>query len=92
MLRVLHMSRSVAAYRGWERRRENDERVSVNIPPDLLPLWRRVKRSFVGSSHERFLAFMEYAEEHDREVTTALSDDADRALEALLAARGERRR
>jgi len=34
---------------GAERRGESDEEVAVNVPPELLPVWNRVKRSIRGS-------------------------------------------
>ncbi len=81
------MSRSTGAYRGWERRRERDEAVTVNIPADLLPLWERVKGGIRGETpHARFEALMAYAEAHESEAIEAMAEDADRKIEAMLAA------
>lgn len=80
---------SVAAYRAWETMREQDERVTVNIEPHLLPLWRRVKSTFKGEApHARFEAFMEWAEtdEGQRAMLEAVQDDADQKLDELLRA------
>jgi hypothetical protein len=70
-------SRSVSAYRGWEKRRENEERVTVNLPADLLPLWRRTQAMFKGTPDERREQFERYAFEHPREVIEAVDDGAE---------------
>ncbi len=83
-------SRSVGAYRGWEHRRERDERVEGNLPADLVPLWRRVKRGLrCTTAHECYKAMMHYAEEHPNEAVVAMAEDAERDLTRLL--REERR-
>ena len=78
------MSRSVAARRGWDRRRENEERVTVNIAPDLMPLWERVRWGLKGTPQERLEAFEAYVHDHPSEVTQALQDAADAKLHAEL--------
>ena len=72
-------------YRGWEHRRERDERVEVNLPEDLVPLWRRVKRGLrCKTPHECYEAMIHYAEEHPGEAVVAMADDAERDLTRLL--------
>jgi len=84
------MSRSVAAYRGWEHRRERDERVEGNLPADLVPLWRKVKRGLrCTTAHDCYEAMMHYAHEHPGEAVVAMAEDAERDLERML--RAERR-
>jgi hypothetical protein len=81
------MSRSVASYRGWDKRRERDERVEGNLSPDLVPLWRKVKRGLrCTTSHDCYEAMMQYAHEHPGEAVVAMAEDAERDLEKLLAA------
>lgn len=78
-------TRSVAAYRGWEHRRERDERVEGNLPADLVPLWRRVRRGLrCTTAHECYEAMMHYAEEHPGEAVVAMAEDAERDLTRLL--------
>jgi hypothetical protein len=61
-----------------ERRSESDDEVRVNLPPELVPLFEKVRRSIKGSAREsRTEAFMRYAEEHPREVLEILDDQAD---------------
>jgi hypothetical protein len=80
------MSRAIAAYRGWKRRRENDERATVNLEPHLIPLWRRIGGARLGESpHERAEALTEYAEEHPGEVLDALQDYSDAIVRQLVA-------
>jgi 3'-phosphoadenosine 5'-phosphosulfate sulfotransferase (PAPS reductase)/FAD synthetase len=80
------MSASTAAYAGWDRRREREEAVVVNIPPEILPLWDRVKGKVQGvTPHARYEAFLRYAGEHENEVLEALQLAADAKLEAWLA-------
>lgn len=77
-------SRSVAGYRGWERRRERDEFAAQNLDPEHLPLWRRIGGQFKGTPHERFERFVEYTEEHPEEVAGAQQEEADAKLEAMI--------
>jgi hypothetical protein len=78
---------SARTYRAWETRRERDEAVTVNIPPELLSLWRRVRSTIHGATaHERVERFMEYAEtdEGERASVSAMQDAADAKLAELL--------
>jgi hypothetical protein len=55
-----------------ERRSESDGEVEGNLPPELVPLWTKVRRRIKGSSRRtRTEAFLEYAEEHPREIVEA---------------------
>jgi hypothetical protein len=74
------------AYLGWETRRERDERVQQNIPPELLPLWERL-RIKGGTPHARFEAFMQYVHDHPDEVLEAQQQDAERRMEGEIEAR-----
>lgn len=80
---------SVRAHRGWETRRERDDAVTVNMPAELLSLWRRVGASIGGGTpHERYENFMRYAEEHPSEAVQSMQDAADAKLAAMLRERG----
>jgi hypothetical protein len=81
------------SYKGWERRRENDERVTVNLPADFLPLWDRIKLNFKGTPEQRAESFLHYAHEHGSEVEWAVEEEACAKLEREIAgyqARAER--
>jgi len=74
-----------------ERASESDDAVVREIPPELEPLWLRVKRQIKGSPRmSRAESFLAYAEAHPSEVVFALAEHADRVLEEQLARRGER--
>lgn len=76
-------TRSAVARRAAETRRESEERVTVNLSAELLPLWTRVRSQFQsGTPHERFEAFMQYVEEHPEEALIACAEDAESKLDA----------
>jgi hypothetical protein len=83
------MSRSAAARRGWETRRERTDLASHNVPPELLPLWERTRWIFKGTPHERFEAFMQYVHERPEDVIPAQQDAADAWLASELRRREE---
>ena len=69
--RTREVHRATAA----EHRSQSDDTVVGNIPPELVSLWERVKRSIRGSDRmSRTEAFLEYAESHPEEVLDALED------------------
>lgn len=64
------------------RRAESDDEVRGNIPPELVPLFDRVKRSIKASPRRsRTEAFLEYVEAHPGEEYAAIDD----ATDALIA-------
>jgi hypothetical protein len=77
--------RQAAAYRGWEKRRERDEAVTVNLPADMLPLWERTKAQFKGTPDERRDAFLQFAHDQgDGAVIEALIDASEARLTGML--------
>jgi hypothetical protein len=67
-----------------ERQGESDDEVRGNIPPDLVPLFERVKRSIKASPRmSRTEAFLHYAEEHPDEVLVAIDDKTDALIREL---------
>ena len=70
-------SRSVAASRGWETRRERNESVTCNLAPELLPMWERIGGAFKGDPHTRFEQFTKYVEEHPTETIAHMQASAD---------------
>lgn len=78
-------ARSVAASKGWERRREREEFAAVNIPPGLLPLWEREKGRFTeGTPDDRARAFLEWAEAHEADAVEARAVESTRRLAAAV--------
>ena len=61
-------------------RAESDDQVRANLPPELLPVWERfknrVKTRVPGKS--RTEAFMEWVEENEDEIVSAMGDIAER--------------
>lgn len=81
-------ARSVAASRGWDRRREREEFAAVNIPANLLPLWEREKGRFTeGTPDDRARAFLEWAEAHERDAVAARDRESATKLAAAVAER-----
>jgi hypothetical protein len=73
-----------------ERAQEDDDAVRNNLPPELVPVFDKHRRSFKGSPRRsRTEQFLEWAEENPDEVLALQQADADEALKALL--REERR-
>lgn len=66
-----------SAARGWEKRREADERVLQNLEPELHELWLRVKGLFQGTPENRERLFRQYAHEHPEEIVEAQQAAAD---------------
>lgn len=70
------------------RSRESDDEVRQNIPPELLGLFERVRRSVKGSPRmSRTEAFLKYAEEHAGESGDASIDAGERLMRELDRAR-----
>ena len=68
-----------------ERRQESDDEVRQNIPPELVPLFDRVRRSIRGSTrHSRSEDFMLYAAEHPDEVVDAQVELSQREIAKLI--------
>jgi 2'-5' RNA ligase len=73
--------------RGWETRREREEKVVREIEmsaPHLLHLWKKLKSQFKGEPEERAQKFIEYVQEHDGEEMGILQDYADREVKRLI--------
>ena len=76
-----------------ERQAESDDEVRVNIPPDLVPLFERVKRSIKASPRmSRTEAFLKYAEEHPEEVLEVIEDKTEAMIRELEAQHRDARR
>lgn len=67
-----------------ERRSESDDAVRVNLDPQYVALWDRVKGSIRGTDRRsRTEAFMQYVEEHPGEVLEVLEDRTDALVRDL---------
>jgi len=70
--------------RRGEAQSESDGEVRGNIPPELVALFERVKRSIRGGERQtRTEAFLHYAEEHPREVLVSIEDESEVRLRDL---------
>jgi len=69
-----------------EKREESADEVSHNLPPELVPVFRRVERSIHGGPRKsRTEAFLEWAEENPDEVHGIMYEQADRDVARLVA-------
>ncbi|HKY35308.1 MAG TPA: hypothetical protein VJN18_05170 [Polyangiaceae bacterium] len=68
-----------------ERSQEDDDAVRNNLPPELIPVFDKHRRSIKGSARRsRTEQFLEWAEENPDEVLAVQQAEADRALKDLL--------
>jgi len=68
-----------------ERKQEDDGAVRNNLPPELVPVFDKHRRSIKGSARRsRTEAFLQWAEENPDEVIAVQQAEADRALHELL--------
>lgn len=76
-------SRSSAAKRAAELRAESDDAVRANLPPDLVPVFDRVRRSIKGTPRmTRTERFLEWAAEHPADVWEIQREADHRAMVA----------
>jgi hypothetical protein len=98
--RARKATRVDAARARIERKRESDEEVERNLEPELVPVWKRVKRTIKeGPRRSRTEAFLEWAaenaptvwriqnEEHERDVERLVAEERDLAREMKRARR-----
>jgi hypothetical protein len=68
-----------------ERTQEDDDAVRSNLPPELVPVFERHRKSFKGSpKRSRTEAFLEWAEENPDEILAVQQAEADKGLRDLL--------
>lgn len=73
-----------------ERAQEDDDAVRNNLPPELVPVFDKHRRSFRGSPRRsRTEQFLEWAEENPDEVLAIQQAQADHDLKNLLRQRRE---
>jgi hypothetical protein len=79
-----------------ERAQESAGEVEGNIPPEYVPLWKRVQGKIKGSSRRsRTEAFLAYAEQHPHEIVEAQEGGVEatiRELERKMAHHAKRAR
>jgi hypothetical protein len=69
-----------------ERREESADEVAHNLPPELVPVFRRVERSIHGGPRRsRTEAFLEWAEANPDDVHGIMYEQADRDVARLVA-------
>jgi len=68
-----------------ERESESDDAVRRDIPPELVSVFNRVRRSIKGSDHRtRSEAFLEWAEENPGEIYAMQEQEAAREIKRLV--------
>jgi hypothetical protein len=68
-----------------EARQESDDAVRANLPPEVVPLFERIKRSIKGSSRQsRTEEMLLYAEEHPNEIVDAQEELSRREIARLI--------
>jgi hypothetical protein len=76
-----------------ERRGESDDEVVANLPPELVAVWHRVKRSIRGSDRiSRTESFLKWVEEHPAEILIAIEDRTEQTIRDLERREWEARR
>ena len=77
-------SRTTKRATSAERRAESDDVVRGNLPPELVGLFDRVKRSIkAGPRETRTEAFLRYAEEHPSEYLESIDDKTEALIRDL---------
>lgn len=85
--------RGASQRRAAERASESDDEVRGNIPPELVPLFERVRRSMRATPRmSRTEAFLHYAEEHPDEAYLAIDEQAAHELARLERAERQHRK
>jgi molybdenum-dependent DNA-binding transcriptional regulator ModE len=68
-----------------ERAQEDDDAVRSNLPPELVPVFDKVRKQIKGGPRRsRTEAFLEWAEENPEEILTVQQADADAYLRQLM--------
>ena len=81
---ALEMEALTPHQKGWEHRKEKNERVIRELEPHLQHLWRKMQYQFKGTPEERAEQFKEYVDEHPGEEMGALQDDVDKQLNRMI--------
>jgi len=78
-------TRKVSARKGWETRRQNEERAAVNLPVEMLLVWEAQKTAWGKlDPHARAEACVEWIEEHESEVAGILEANAEEETDRLI--------
>lgn len=68
-----------------ERAQEDDDAVRANLPPELVPVFEKVRKKIKGGPRRtRTEAFLEWAEENPDEIVAVQQADADAYLRELM--------
>jgi hypothetical protein len=71
---------------GAERRAESDDQVRQNIPPEMVPVFDKIRRTIKAKpGMSRTEAFLHYVEENPGEVYAVQYADEDRELQKMIA-------
>jgi hypothetical protein len=84
-----HYGRKASRSTSAERRAESDDEVERNLPVELVPVFRMVKRNIKpGPRRTRTEAFLDWAEENPDDVAAIMYEQADRDVRRLVAEQG----
>lgn len=78
------LKREIGARRGWDKRREADEAVAVNLDAHELPAWDKEKARFKGTPEQRLRAFRHYMHGSPDVVPYHLERESDAKLARLI--------
>lgn len=77
---------------GREAQAESDSEVEQNISPELVPVWRRVKRKIKATSHlSRTEAFEHWVMENQGDVQIMINEDAEAGVAEMVRQEQEQR-
>jgi hypothetical protein len=83
----------LAKARARERREESDDEVRRNLPPELVPVWHKVKTSIkAGPRRTRTEAFLEWVEDNSGEAHGIVYEAIERDVARMLKEHGEAER
>lgn len=79
-----HATKADVARAARERAHESDDQVAVNLPPELLPVWReRAPKTKPTDRATRTEVFLDWVHNHSSDVARIISRDVDRQIADL---------
>ena len=88
-----YLGKEKIAVTAHDRKQESDDATRANLPPDLVPLFNRMKGQFKATGRKsRSEMVLEYAESHPGEVIEILEGKTDSLIRDLEAREKEARK
>ena len=86
LFRSFYGRKPASRVRAAERRQESDDEVERNLPPELVPVFRRVKKTIkAGPRRSRTEAFLEWVEGNTDEAHAILYDQVESDVARMVA-------